>query len=249
MKKHFPLMMNAPEKGIGFAAFIYGVLCFFSVPFLILLFMHQLLNDPIILSWIEIGYPVFNFFILIPMYRQYLSDSLFEARIDWKRIAEIVAICAIVIVGLFVGLVQLFPLVASEELLLVLNNMVPVTEMDLFWTSGSVVATFPLWGTLCMVLIVPFVTVLIYYASFFASICCDRPWVAYLVVIVVTALPRIANATTFWAPEPQMILYFTRLPIHLLSCWTFQKTDNVWTPIALHMVVNLVSSLLFLLMF
>ena len=183
------------------------------------------------------------------MYRQYLSDSLFEARIDWKRIAEIVAICAIVIVGLFVGLVQLLPLVASEELLLVLNNMVPVTEMDLFWTSGSVVATVPLWGTLCMVLIVPFVTVLIYYASFFASICCDRPWVAYLVVIVVTALPRIANATTFWAPEPQMILYFTRLPIHLLSCWTFQKTDNVWTPIALHMVVNLVSSLLFLLMF
>lgn len=242
-------MMNSPEKGTGFAAFVYGVACFFSVPYLLLLFMHQMLFDARVMSWVEIGYHLLNFLVVISLYRQYLADSVFEARLDWKRIAEFVAICAILIVGFYVALVQVYPLFAGRELDLVLWSMLPVTEMDLFWTSGSVVATYPLWGTLCMVLVVPFVTVLIYYASFFASICCDRPWLAYVVVALVTALPRIANAVTFWPPSEEMILYFTHLPIHLLSCWAFQKTDNVWTPIALHMTINLVSSLLIILVF
>lgn len=249
MKKHFPLMMNGPEKGTGFAAFVYGVACFFSVPYLLLLFMHQMMRNADVMCWVEIGYHVLNFIVVVSLYRQYLSDSVFEAKLDWKRNAEIVAISAIVIVGFYVALVQIYPLFAGRELDLVLWSMLPVTEMDLFWTSGSVVATYPLWGTLCMVLVVPFVTVLIYYASGFASFCSERPWLAYLMVAVVTALPRIANAVTFWPAGEEMILYFARLPIHLLSCWTFQKTDNVWTPIALLMVVNLAACVLNIILF
>ena len=247
MKKLFPPMMNSPEKGAGFAVFAYGVVCFFLAPYLILLFMHEMIHKVDVMTWWEIGYHLMSFFVVISLYRQYLADSVFEARLDWKRIAEIVAICAIVIVGFYVALVQVYPLLAGRELTLALNNMLPMTEMDLFWTSGSVVASNPLWGTLCMVLVVPFVTVLIYYASGFATFCCDRPWLGYVMVAVVTALPRIANAVTLWSPADQMVLYFTRLPIHLLSCWIFQKTDNVWTPIALHMVVNLAACVMIIL--
>jgi membrane protease YdiL (CAAX protease family) len=249
MKKYFPLMMNSPEKGVGFAAFVYGAACFFSVPYLLLLFMHQMMHNAEVMCWVEIGYHVLNFIIVISLYRQYLSDSVFEAKLDWKRNAEIVAICAIVIVGFYVALVQIFPLISGREMLLVIDSMLPMTEMDLFWTSGSVVTTHPLWGTLCMVLVTPFVTVLIYYASGFATFCRDHVWLAYIMVAVVTALPRIANAATFWPAGEEMILYFARLPIHLLSCWTFQKTDNVWTPIALHMVVNLAACVLNIIIF
>ena len=249
MEKHFPLMMNSPEKGTGFAAFVYGMACFFSVPYLLLLFMHQMMYDAEVMCWVEIGYHVLNFIVVISLYRQYLADSVFEAKLDWKRNAEIVAICAIVIVGFHIALMQIFPLISGREMALVLESMLPMTEMDLFWSGTSVVVTNPLWGTLCMVLITPFVTVLIYYASGFASFCCERPWLAYLMVAVVTALPRVANAVTFWIPDEQMILYFARLPIHLLSCWTFQKTDNVWTPIALHMVMNLVACMFSIVMY
>lgn len=244
VEKHFPLMMNSPEKGAGFAAFAYGVVCFFVAPYWILMFMHQMINKADLMCWWEIGYHVLNFIVLVSLYRQYLADSVFEAKLDWKRIGEIVAICAILIVGFYIALVRLFPLIAGRELLIALGNMLPMTEMDLFRSSGSVVAAFPLWGTVCMVLVTPFVTVLFYYASGFATFCRDRVWLAYLMVAFVTALPRIANAVTVWAPGDQMILYFARLPIHLLSCWSFQKTDNVWTPIALHMVINLVACLL-----
>ena len=239
MKKHFPLMMNSPEKGAGFAAVAYGLVCFFLAPYWILLFMHQMLQDAVVMSWWEIGYHVLNLIVVVSLYRQYLADCVFEAKLDWKRIAEIVAICAILIVGLYVALIQIFPLIPGWEMYLAIANMLPTTEMDMFWTSGSVVMVNPLWGTLCMVLVTPFVTVLIYYASGFATFCRDHVWLAYLMVSLVTALPRIANAVTAWEPGTQMILYFARLPIHLLSCWAYQKTDNVWTPIALHMVVNL----------
>ena len=244
MKKHFPLMMNSPEKGSGFAVFAYGVVCFFVAPYSILMFMHQMIHKADVMCWWEIGYHVLNFIVVISLYRQYLADSMFEAKLDWKRNAEIVAICAIAIVGFYVALVQVYPLLAGRELILILNNMLPMTEMDLFWTSGSVVTTQPIWGTLCMVLVAPFVTVLIYYASGFATFCRDWVWLAYVMVALVTALPRIANAVTIWEPGAQMILYFARLPIHLLSCWAYQKTDNVWTPIALHMAVNMVACVL-----
>lgn len=249
MKNYFPLMMNSPEKGTGFAAFVYGVVCFFSVPYLLLLFMHQMMNDAEVMCWVEIGYHVLNFIFVVSLYRQHLSDSVFEAKLDWKKIAEIVVICAILIVGFYIALLQVFPLVAGRDMILVIDSMLPMTEMDLFYTSGAVVSTLPLWGTLCMVLITPFVTVLIYYASGFASFCSERPWLAYLMVAVVTALPRIANAVTFWPAGEEMILYFTRLPIHLLSCWAYQKTDNVWTPIALHVLINLTACLMYVIMF
>jgi hypothetical protein len=169
MEKHFPRMMNSPEKGTGFAAFVYGMACFFSVPYLLLLFMHQMMYDAQVMCWVEIGYHVLNFIVVISLYRQYLADSVFEAKLDWKRNAEIVAICAIVIVGFYIALMQIFPLISGREMALVLESMLPMTEMDLFWSGTSVVVTNPLWGTLCMVLITPFVTVLIYYASGFAS--------------------------------------------------------------------------------
>ena len=249
MKNHFPLMMNSPEKGSGFAAFVYGVACFFSVPYLILLFMFQMMDDPQVMCWVEIGYHLLNFVVILSLYRQYLADSVFEAKLYWKRIAEIVAICAILIVGFYVALLQIFPLIPGWEMYLAIDSMLPMTEMDLFWTSGAVVTALPLWGTLCMVLVTPFVTVLIYYASGFATFCRDHVWLAYVMVAVVTALPRIANAVTFWPPNEEMILYFARLPIHLLSCWAYQKTDNVWTPIALHMVMNLAACVFSIIIF
>jgi membrane protease YdiL (CAAX protease family) len=32
------------------------------------------------------------------------------------------------------------------------------------------------------------------------------------------------------------------LPIHLLACWSYQKTDNVWTPLISLALINLLAS-------
>lgn len=246
MQKIFPIMMDRPEKGSSFAAFFYGVVCFFSFPFLILLFMHELIGDPMVMSWFEIGYHLFNLFVMVSLYRSYLSDSVFDLQVNWKKIAETVGICAVIIFGLYFAILQLLPLFSSVEMTLLLEGMLPMSEMELFWLNSAVVYFYPLFGTLCMVLVTPVVMSCIYYASAFAPICCEHPWLAYPATALVLALPRIANAVTFWNPGDQVILYFAQLPIHMIACWAYQRTDNIWTPVVLHMVVNLASCLLFL---
>ena len=46
-----------------------------------------------------------------------------------------------------------------------------------------------------------------------------------------------------------MLLYFCQLPIHMLSCWAYQKTDTVWAPIVTHMMVNLAASVLIIIVY
>lgn len=246
MQKLFPMMMDRPEKGYSFAALIYGIICFFSFPFLILFFMQGLWDDPVVGSWCEIVYHGFNLFVVGSLYRTYLSDALFDAQINWRKIAKTVAICAAIILGLYSSLWRLAAVDWDDTLVYAVEGMLPMTEMDLLWLGSAAVCNNPLFGTLCMVLVTPFVISLIYYASTFAPICCERPWLAYPVTALVLALPRIANSMTFFDPVPQLHLYLVQLPGHMLACWAYQKTDNIWTPIVLHAVVNLISSLMFL---
>ena len=246
MQKLFPVMMDRPEKGSSFAALVYGIICFASFPFLILFFMQGLIDDPVISSWCEIAYHVFNLYVIGSLYRTYLSDAAFDAKINWKQIAKVAAICVAIIFGLYFSLERIAATFGIEPLNFAFYGMLPMSEMDLFTLGSTVVYYNPLFGTLCMVLVAPFVISLIYYASSFAPICCERPWLAYPVTTLVLALPRLANALTFWVPEEEMILYFAQLPIHMLACWAYQKTDNIWTPIVLHAVVNLFGCLFFL---
>ena len=245
MQKLFPVMMDRPEKGSSFAALVYGIICFASFPFLILFFMQGLWDDPVIGSWCEIVYHGFNLFVIGSLYRNYLSDTLFDAQINWKKIAKTVAICAAIILGLHASLWRL-SMVGGDRLIYAVDGMLPTSEMDILWLSSAMVINNPLFGTLCMVFVTPFVISLIYYASAFAPICCERPWLAYPVTALVLALPRVANAMTFFDPGPQIDLYLIQLPVHMIACWAYQKTDNIWTPIVLHAVVNLFGCLFFL---
>ena len=48
-----------------------------------------------------------------------------------------------------------------------------------------------------------------------------------------------------WRGEAALVLsgYLVNLPIHLLACWSYQKTDNVWTPIFSLAATNLLLSI------
>jgi len=40
-----------------------------------------------------------------------------------------------------------------------------------------------------------------------------------------------------------LIVYIIRLPVHLFARWTYQKTDNIWTPMFALVGFNLLTSL------
>ena len=48
-----------------------------------------------------------------------------------------------------------------------------------------------------------------------------------------------------WRGNAPFVLsgYLVQLPVHLLACWAYQKTDNVWTPLFTLAATNLLASI------
>ena len=79
--------------------------------------------------------------------------------------------------------------------------------------------------------------------------CYKKPWLAYLCIAVITLIPPVVDI--LWRGEATLVLsvYLIRLPIHLLACWSYQKTDNVWTPLVSLVITNLLTSVTQILLF
>ena len=59
----------------------------------------------------------------------------------------------------------------------------------------------------------------------------------------ITLIPPIVNI--LWRGDAAFVLigYLVQLPIHLLACWSYQKTDNPWTPLITLVIINLLTSI------
>ena len=57
---------------------------------------------------------------------------------------------------------------------------------------------------------------------------------------------RSAYLDILWRGDAQLQipLFLLNLPIHLIACWSYQKADTVWAPLATLSIFNLVTSLL-----
>ena len=168
-------------------------------------------------------------------------------RIDTKGFFKTVGTCVTLMITFAFFMFRLFLLQGDELMAMAAFGILPLAEVDLFTLSSYVIIMNPIFGTVCMAVLVPFSISCLYYATSFAPVCCSRPWLAYIVVAVVIAFPRVCNGLTYWLPMEELILYLVQLPMHLLACWSYQKTDTVWAPIAVHALTNLVTSRLILL--
>lgn len=246
MESKFPTMLERPESGQIGASLFYSILAFFSLPFILLLFMQGSFGNEQVTGIVEIVYHVINFLVAVCIYRAYMVESFELVRDDRKGFMRTVSFSAALI--LFIACV-LHALFGYSEGLLSLSayGTLPLAEMELFTLSSNLILINPIWGTVCMVILAPVTVSCLYYAAVFAPICCKKPWLAYLVMALFIAFPRYCNAATFWDPATEWTLFFTQLPLHLIACWSYQKTDSIWAPILTHMIVNTVSCVLILL--
>lgn len=246
MQDHFPTMLERPETGTIIGAMFYSILAFFSLPFILLLFMQGSFGDDMVTGIMEIVYHVINFSVAVYIFREYLMDSFDLVRDDRKMFMKTVSMSAALIFFLACVLHALFGF-SGNILQLSAYGTLPLAEMELFTLSSNLIVINPIWGTLCMVVLAPVTVSCLYYAPVFAPICCKKPWLAYLVTALFLAFPRYCNASTYWDPTQEWILYLTQLPLHMIACWSYQKTDSVWAPIATHALVNLLACGLILL--
>lgn len=246
MDKRFPTLLDRPGTGSVIGAVFYDVLAFFSLPFLLLLFLQGSFNNGKAVAGVELFYHLVNCIVAVCIFREYLTDTFDDIRDGFKGLMHTASFSAALIFLLALVLYSLFGF-SRGNLQLTAYGALPLTEVDLFMLPCDVVATYPILGTLCMVFLAPLAISCLYYGAVFAPICYTRPVLAYIVMAVFLAFPRYCNAATYWDPATEWTLYFTQLPVHLIACRAYQKADSIWAPVLTHMIVNLVSCVLILL--
>jgi hypothetical protein len=241
MKNMLRQELEAPEKQYVITGAIYSVACFFSLPFLMLLFKTGLENNLVALSWFDIAFHVLNFVVVFKLFREYLSDSLLTMQLNKDTFISVTAITVGVMVGIGIFWHFLYLFTGIEMLWLAGFGTIPMSEMNLFTLTGQLVCVNPVFGTLCMVALTPVTVSCLFYAIGFVPFYNIRPWLGYLVVCAAVAFPRVCNALSGWIPEQQVVLYLAQLPVHLIACWSYKKTDTVCAPIAAHMISNFIA--------
>lgn len=244
MNKLFPPMYSKPEKIQIFAI----IPCWFWVFVLLPMFMpflgFGLWEQWETSVWLEIVYHVANGILFLLIILSYLKDEWVMMTTDVSHYLKHVALTVALILG--AELVLLGGLyISGFDITKMLENL-PVTEMSVSHTPLFVIDLEPVFGTLVMSVFAPISICVLFYCLGFAPICYRKPWLAYLCVAALTLIPPVIDI--LWRGEAALVLsgYLVRLPIHLLACWSYQKTDNVWTPMISLSITNLLTSVILL---
>lgn len=241
MDKVFPSMNSKPEKIQIFALIPSWIWVFVLFPMFMPFLGLGLWEQVEISTWLEIGYHVANGIAMLWLMFSYLKEEWVMVTTDLRYYLKHIA--------LTVGLVSGVELVVVGTLHLCgfditnMLNCLPVVEMFVSHTPLLLIELEPILGAITLSFFAPISICALFYCFGFAPVCYKKPWLAYLCIVVITLIPPIINI--LWRGEAALVLsgYLVQLPIHLLICWSYQKTDNVWTPLVSLAMVNLLASI------
>ena len=243
MNKLFPPMYSRPKKGMLFIMAVYGLFAFLVIPIgWMPLFGVGLWETPTWIAWLEIAYHVINAAVMGALIADCLKDGWFMMSLDWRGSLKHVGLTIGLMLAVLVQQIAfLFPWGVPVGFSL---ETLPVVEMSVSLTPGYFAASRPVWATASMVLCSPIAVCGLFYALGFAPLCVkDKPVLAYINVALITAVPAIIDILCRQQADYVVIEYLMKLPAHLIACWSYQKTDNIWTPLLSLAAVNLICSL------
>ncbi len=241
MNELFPPMSSKPSKSRIIFLIPFWLWAFVLFPMFMPFVGLDLWDQWELSVWLEIAYHVANGIALFFFMFSYLKDEWFMLTTDVRHYLKHIALTA----GLMLGaeLVLLGTLFLCRFDITYLLENLPISEMSVSHTSLFLILLQPIIGTIVLSVFAPFSICILFYCLGFAPVCNKKPWLAYLCVVGLTLIPPIINI--LWRDEVVLSLcgFLVQLPIHLLACWSYQKTDNVWTPILSLSVTNLMLSI------
>lgn len=235
MKQLFPPMYDRPENFMPFAAFGYWIFAFVLIPLFMPLIGDGFWGNLKFASWLDFAYHTLNALVIAGMFRTYFGDSFLNVQLDRSKFLKTVAI-ALMLMLILVFLVYFFNPAAVDAY--------PINELGVAISSGLMVETLPLFGTLCHTLITPVAVVGLFYTVGFAPMCCRKPWLGYLMVTVLLLLPPAFDILWRGNGEYVITVFLLQLPMHLIACWAYQMADSVWAPLVTLASFNLITSLI-----
>lgn len=237
----FPKMKSRPESRAVAACLVYVTIGFLMLPFFVTFFALLLFPTEKGQCWLEIILHGVSFSICVYVFRDYLDDCFYDFQQDKKRFllitgGGILACCAV-----WLNLVLFTPLENLRYFATFYS--LPIAEKNMVIYPLNVLMTHPIPGLLCMTVLSPVAVSCLYYGVAFAPICNTKPWLGYILTTLMIALPRLAGCAMFrWDVEMELLTMIAQMPIHWICCFCYEQADNVWSPILIHALTNLLGS-------
>ena len=243
MDKIFPTMLSKPEKIQIFAIIPCWIWVFILFPMFMPFLGLGIWEQYEISAWLEIGYHVLNGIAMLFLMRSYFKEEWFMVTTDVRYYLKHIALTVGLILGTELALLGTMFLGGFDIGMML--EFLPISEMSVSHTPLFLIELKPILGTVALSLFAPISICVLFYCLGFAPICNHKPWAAYLCIAVITLIPPIIDIV--WRGDAALVLsgYVACLPIHLLACWSYQKTDNVWTPMITLAITNLLISVVF----
>lgn len=238
MKRFFPDMLENPDKEAVIPGLVYWIAAYFVLP-AILAFLVQYGRLPEHEIWLVGGYHILNFIVILCIYRSHLVDAFLNVQLDTRKILSVIFICAVIIVDLRSVLNELLWRTGDDLLYVTSNGTLPITEADILMSPDTMLWVQPIVSFICLGLLTPLTVSCLLYGCVFAPICVNRPWLAYIVTIAMAFLQKFILFFCLHDFNEQMAQFWIQLPVHLVACWSYQKTDTIWTPIGVHILANI----------
>ena len=234
-------MYDCPESPQVVGSLSYGIVAFVVLPFTFTLFFFDRNAEGIypILEYIYYG---LNFTMMLAIFHTYLRDSWLNVSIAPKKVLLVSLAAAAVIAMLYLEFLRASALGLFESAGIIFFGALPMTGIELMLLPGDFALFGGIPAMVFLVVLGPVITSCLFYATAFAPVCvAGKRGLAYVSVAALLAVPRFITYFTVWGGWKEIALYLAQLPIHLLACWTYQKTDTIWAPIFIHAMVNLFS--------
>lgn len=242
MKKHFQLpdYLDAPEKPLLCISFVYAFLAFFAVP---VLFFYLLAGwqNTYWLTWFEFAYHLLNCIIALSYFRSYIRSGLFYFSLDLKESFFVVKMALLSIAAIVAIVYVASNLCDLPWLFTAMLRAFPMTELEVWFLGGDLTYYNPVSSFLCTVVIAPVTICCLLYCVSFVPAFQVRPWLSYLAVAAWVAFTHLRNAITPWDLSTELILYAIQLPVHLIACRAFHKTNSICTPMIILAITNLLA--------
>lgn len=241
MNKLFPSMTSKPETIQIFAIIPCWLWVFVLLPMFMPFLGLGLWEQWELSVWLEIGYHVANGLLMLVIIFSYLKEEWFMVTTDVSHYLKHVMLTVGLIAGaelLLLGTLFICGVNIDDML-----ECLPIVEMSVSHTPLFTVELQPIYGTIALSVFAPISICALFYCFGFAPVCYHKPWLAYLCVAAITLIPPVIDI--LWRGDAAFVLggYLVQLPVHLLACWSYQKTDNVWTPLFSLVITNLLASI------
>ena len=240
MSKWFPEMYDRPDNGPVAASAVYWVICYFMIPFVTLILSWAFSYDLSAVIGVDIGTYCLNFLCIISLFREYLSYSYENALFNKTCFVKAVLIAVVLTLLMEGGFLYYGTMRGWDGAL----SSYPISETSVVASTSAVVITNPLFGTLCMAVLAPVTVSCMFYATVFAPIANNRPKLAYIITALLLLLPRLLSSWWLQMGTYDLTIYLLQLPVHIINCWSYQKSNSIWAPILSLSITNLLVCLL-----